>query len=322
MRIVHIGHGRIEIPPKASGAVEAIIADHQFWCEKLGHEFLVVNEKHPEHSMVLATQFFPDVVHLHDESKMDHLSGLDSHSLKIVTTHDPTFFEKPNPFIKRFVEGDFLVGCLCQRYVDLFVKAGVAPERILLTPNGARGDLIQCEPECIYPSTMICLGSIGKRKRQDLLFRVGSGGIYWLRCAGPVSTHDPIETGGGRFLQEWSKSEVYEQLTDYAALVLISASEAAPLVVVEALMAGLDVVVSEVAAANLDRSQPFIHVLDERTICNPLLLEMALKKVLNRPKDRMAVRAYAEANFDWGVLVKRYLAELWKRLRHGYERVA
>lgn len=315
MRIVHIGHGRIPIPPTASGAVEAIISDYRHWCERLGHEFLVVNEKDPHAARWAAWVFSPDVIHLHDETKVDELSKM-ACSIKIVTTHDPTFFEKPNPFIKRFVEGDFIVGCLCQRYADEFVKAGVAPERILLTPNGARGDLIRFKQSlscsggrCGGSPKMVCLGAVGERKRQKLLFP-----FRFVNCIGPVMEHDPVDLGG-RIFNEWQKESVYSYLTNYDSLVLISKSEAAPLVVVEALMAGLDVVVSEPAAANLDRSQPFIHVLDERTITNPIMLEMALKKVLARTKDRRAVRDYAEENFDWSVLVKRYLSELWKRLR-------
>lgn len=308
MRIVHIGHGRIEIPPRASGAVEAIISDYQFHCEKLGHEFLVVNEQSPAAAMQEAFHFNPDVIHLHDESKVDELAKVEA-PLKIVTTHDPTFFEKPNPFIKRFVEGNFIVGCLCQRYADLFVKAGVAPDRIMLTPNGARGDLIRFTTRPRQPDRMICLGMIGWRKRQPLLLA-----LPFVDCVGPVSVHDPVELNGSE-LWNWNKLQVYDWLTDHAALVLISKSEAAPLVVVEALMAGLDVVVSEVAAANLDRSQPFIHVLDERTITNPLLLELALKKVLARTKDRQAVRAYAEQHFDWAVLTKNYLTACYRLLR-------
>jgi glycosyltransferase involved in cell wall biosynthesis len=304
VRIAHIGHGRIEIPPQNSGAVEAIISDYQFWCEKLGHEFLVVNDLSPAHAMLEAEAFSPDAVHLHDESKIDAFAVL-SAPVKIVTTHDPTFFEKPNAFKARFIKGDFMIGSLSEEQMIRFLNWGIPNSRLILTPNGARADLIAFKENPLWPDKIICLGMIGNRKRQNLLL-----GLPFVDCIGPVSTYDPVVTGDVTF-DEWQKWEVYRKLTDYAALVLLSKSEAAPLVVMEAMMAGLDVVVSEAASANLDRSQPFVHVLDERTITNPMLLEVALNKVLSRPKDRAAVRAYAEQYFDWEVLVKRYLSSLW-----------
>ena len=51
-----------------------------------------------------------------------------------------------------------------------------------------------------------------------------------------------------RWLQEWSKDKLYNELTDYGNLVLLSDGEAHPLVCLEAFAAGLGVVVSEWAA--------------------------------------------------------------------------
>lgn len=303
VRIVHIGHGRISIPPSASGAVEAIISDYQFHCERLGHEFLVVNNLSPAESMMEAEAFRPDVVHLHDETKLDAFAVLNA-PVKIVTTHDPTFFENPNPFTLRFSKGDFLIGCLSNEQRRLFRSCGIPNSRMIDTPNGARADLIHFRKEPAYSNRILCLGMIGGRKRQHLLLK-----FPFVDCIGPVSAYDQIVTGDVTF-NEWQKWEVYRKLTDCAALVLLSKSEAAPLVVMEALMAGLDVIVSEAASANLDRSQSFIHVLNEKTINNPMLLEIALKKVLGRNKDRAAVRAYAEQHHDWGVLVQQYLDTL------------
>lgn len=308
MRICHIGHGRIPIPPTASGAVEAIISDYQFHSEKFGHEFLVVNDLSPVQAMMAAEAFRPDIAHLHDESKIDAFAVLDA-PIKIVTTHDPTFFEKPNPFIERFVKADFWVGCLSQPQAHGFYKRGMSHTRMLLTYNGARSDLFRFTPEPLWPHKMVCLGMIGQRKRQNLLLP-----LEFVDCIGPVATYDPIATSDVVF-ESWYRKQVYHQLTNYSALVLLSKSEADPLVVKEALMAGLDVIVSEAASANLDRSQPFVHVLPESTINNPFMLRVTLERILKSPKDRVAVRKYAEEHFDWSVLVKRYLTTLFGLLK-------
>lgn len=308
MRIVHIGHGRLPIPPTQWGAVEDIIWNYKHWCEIYGHEFLVVNEPDPEAAMWDAHNFNPDIAHLHDETKIGEFEKLAA-PIKIVTTHDPTFFEKPNPFIERFVKGDFWVGCLSQPQAHGFYKRGMIHTRMLLTYNGARSDLFRFTPEPLWPHKMVCLGMIGQRKRQNLLLP-----LEFVDCIGPVATYDPIATSGVVF-ESWYRKQVYHQLTNYSALVLLSKSEADPLVVKEALMAGLDVIVSEAASANLDRSQPFVHVLPESTINNPFMLRVTLERILKTPRDRVAVRKYAEEHFDWSVLVKRYLATLFRLLK-------
>lgn len=311
MRIAHIGHGRLPIPPTAHGAVEDIIWNYKFHCEKLGHEFLVVNKRSGSGAMQDAFEFDPDVIHVHDESKVDYLLDW-PWNIKIVTTHDPTFFEKPNPFLKRFVEGNFQIGYLSAlQCVEFSLVHGVDPKRMMWCPSGARADLIRFSEAPKHPDRMICLGMIEQRKRQNLLLD-----FPFVQCVGPIATYDPIVTTGLTF-ESWTRQDVCERLTDYAALVLLSKSEAAPLVVMEALMAGLDVIVSEAASANLDRNQPFVHVLDEGTINNPYLLRVTLENILKTPKDRAAVRKYAETHHNWSVIAERYVSMLTGLLRYG-----
>ncbi len=305
MRICHVGHGRIAIPPDKWGAVESIITDYRVHCLRAGHDFFVVNEIDQDKAFDEVANIDPpvDLIHLHDESKID---AFDLIPQLVVTTHDPKFFDKPNPFIDRFVRGDFMIGCLCEKQLEQFITRGVRQERLLLFPNGSRSDLIQFKSVPAHPDRLICLGIIGQRKRQHLLFPIES-----VDCIGPVADYDPVPYGKRSF-KSWSRDQVCEHLTDYAGLILVSEFEAAPLVVIEALMAGLDVIVSEAASANLDQDQPFVHVLDEATINNPTLLQIAIDNILKQPKDRAAVRRYAEQNFDWSVLVKRYLDAIVK----------
>jgi hypothetical protein len=55
-------------------------------------------------------------------------------------------------------------------------------------------------------------------------------------------------------------------LTNYGNLVLLSDGEAHSLVLMEALAAGLGIVISEFATANLDLDKEFIDVIPENKI--------------------------------------------------------
>ncbi len=82
--------------------------------------------------------------------------------------------------------------------------------------------------------------------------------------------------------------------------------EAHPLVVLEALAAGLGVAVSESAAANLDRSLPFVTVIPQLKIYDRDYVAAAVQA--NRQlalQQRPAIRTYAET-FDWTRLAPRF----------------
>ena len=57
--------------------------------------------------------------------------------------------------------------------------------------------------------------------------------------------HDsPFDRNSVQYKGEWSKERLYDEMTNYGNLVLLSDGEADPLVVKEELMAGLGVVLS------------------------------------------------------------------------------
>ena len=109
------------------------------------------------------------------------------------------------------------------------------------------------------------------------------------------------------YLGEWSKEHLYENLTDYANLVLLSDGEAHPLVCLEAMSAGLGLVLSEWATANLDLSLPFIDVIPEDKISDKDYVESIIKS--NREKSitmRNGIRQYVIDNFSWENIVKNH----------------
>jgi len=108
-------------------------------------------------------------------------------------------------------------------------------------------------------------------------------------------------------LGEWTKDKLYENLTDYGNLVLLSEGEADPLVVKEALIAGLGVVVSECSAANLDRSKPFITIIPNHYLNDLSYVQKAIED--NRRVSvagRTDIREYALQQFAWNNIIDEY----------------
>jgi glycosyltransferase involved in cell wall biosynthesis len=83
--------------------------------------------------------------------------------------------------------------------------------------------------------------------------------------------------------------------------------EADPLVIKEALIAGLGVVISECASANLDLFKDFISVipnnkLDDLEYINEKIIENRRYSIENRDE----IREYALANFSWEKVIDKY----------------
>ena len=105
---------------------------------------------------------------------------------------------------------------------------------------------------------------------------------------------------------EWKKEVLYSTLTEYGNLVLLSDGEAHPLVVAEAFSAGLGVVLSEWATANLDLNKKFITVIPEDMIHQPKYIEH--KIIENREysiHNRKEILDYAK-QFEWTRMLTDY----------------
>ena len=183
---------------------------------------------------------------------------------------------------------------------------GVDSNTIVVCPNGANHTLFKYNIEAFFPDRSIFLGKIDYRKRQYMFQSIES-----LYFAGN-NTDNKFNSRSSRYLGEWSKDYLYENLTRYGNLVLLSDGEADPLVVKEALICGLGVVISQCATANLDLSKPFISVIPEDKISNIEYVEEIIVK--NREysvKNRAAVREYG-LTFTWDSIVTKYVENIKK----------
>jgi hypothetical protein len=137
-----------------------------------------------------------------------------------------------------------------------FIKYDAHIPKLKKIKNGINSAKFSFLPLPIYNKT-IYLGQITPRKNQAKYQSIPSiefvGG-----CADPNFNQSAISYWG-----EWPREKIETDLTKYANLLLISEGEADPLVVKEALIAGLGVVINKSSAENIDATKDFITVIDD-----------------------------------------------------------
>ncbi len=305
MRICIIGPGMMPIPPTGWGAVEILIWDLKQTLEQFGHEVLIVNTTN-RHDMVTQTnEFQADFVHIHYDEYFDIEQYLNCDNIAITSHYG--YLEQPHRYdggYWRIING-FLrlkrakIFALSPGIANQYVQRGFPENKVCVVPNGVRTDLFNFADACEFPDKSLYLAKIEPRKRQSWFHNIPD-----LYFAG--NNHDG-NYNGNNYLGEWSKETLYSDLTKYANLALLSDGEAHPLVCLEAMAAGLGLVLSEPAAGNLDLAMPFIDVIPEDKMrdaayVNQVLIQNRAKSVSNR----QAIRDYAISNFSWETIVSNY----------------
>ena len=305
MKISIIGPGIMPIPPTGWGAVEILIWDQKLALEKLGHQVDIVNTKSPVEIIQKINAYRPDFVHVQYDDFIELYPYIQYPCA--ITSHFG-YLEQPNKWgyyhdriVKPFQRISPIVFCLSDGIRDVYKNELLINEdNLLVTPNGVNtSKFVTRDPK--YPDRSLYLAKIDYRKRQSMFQSISS--LYY---AG--NNADPNFNVNINYLGEWSKEYLYNNLTDYGNLVLLSDGEAHPLVCMEALAAGLGVVVCEYGAANLDTSKDFITVIPENKISDLKYLEDEIIK--NRDysiSHKDDIIKYA-SNFDWlNVIRDRYI---------------
>ena len=305
MKISIVGPGIMPIPPTGWGAVEILIWDQKLALEKLGHQVNIVNTKSPIEIIQKINEYRPDFVHVQYDDFIELYPYIQYPCA--ITSHFG-YLEQPNKWgyyhdriVKPFQRISPVVFCLSDGIRNVYKNELLINEdNLLVTPNGVNtSKFVTKDPK--YPDRSLYLAKIDYRKRQSMFQSISS--LYY---AG--NNADPNFNVNINYLGEWSKEYLYNNLTDYGNLVLLSDGEAHPLVCMEALAAGLGVVVCEYGAANLDTSKDFITVIPENKISDLKYLEDKIIK--NRDysiSHKDDIIKYA-SNFDWlNVIRDRYI---------------
>lgn len=317
MKIAIIGPGLMSIPPKGWGAIESLIWDYYTELTKLKHNVKIINNSNLSEAIKEVNGFNPDFVHLQYDDYIHALSYLNCPYVA-VTSHY-AYLEQPEkrgPYsliFERYRKTPCYIFALSEGIKQCFIEElGFADRQCFVTPNGARSDLFRYSEECQYPDRTIYLAKIDYRKRQHLFQNKN----YNIDFVGNLAD-TKFNENSPEYLGEWTKSEVHSYLTNYANMALLSDGEAHSLSIIEGMMAGLGVVISEFCTANLDLSKPFIDVVPEDKINDQ---EYVHKTIFdNREKSielRKDIRNYALENFSWKKRVAEY-SELIQTLRYG-----
>lgn len=304
MKICIVGPGIMPIPPIGWGAVEILIWDYKVTLEKLGHEVFIINEQNQNEIVRLCDYYSPDFVHVHYD---DHWVVCDYVKCKnVAITSHYAYLQRPDKmggYVYTF--NNFLniknarIFALSQGIADVYKNNGFDKSKIKVVPNGVREDLFKFNQQCEYKDKSIYLAKIDFRKRQFMFHNIDN-----LHFAGHITDE---RYNRNNYLGEWSKDYLYENLTNYSNLVLLSDGEAHPLVCLEAMSAGLGLVISEWASANLDLNLPFIDVIPEFAIQDTGYIEQTIKN--NREKSnnmRNDIRKYVVDNFSWTKIINDY----------------
>jgi len=303
MKITLVGPGENHpIPPIGWGAVEILIWDNKNILEKMGHKVQIVNTSNRSRIIEEINQFNPDFVHIHYDDMIDVYPYINYP--RAISSHFG-YLEQPNKFngyeklLNQFLQIQPNIFCHSPGIYDTYRYAyGIPNSKLFLTSNGVRSELFRYSTEPVHSDKSIYVAKVDYRKRQHLFQSISS--LYYAGNCDYPSFNKNIN-----YLGEWNKQTLYESLTDFGNLVLLSDGENHALVCMEALAAGLGVVVSEYATAHLDLSKNFITVIPEEKINDIEYIEDKIIK--NREysvKNREEIKQYSKV-FEWETVIKK-----------------
>ena len=306
MKFVLVAPGCTAIPPKGWGAIESIVWDYYTELTQQGHQVIIVNRPNVEDIIKECNRHACTVHIMYD----DHICIVPHLTAKriLYTSHmayltNPSFEHIASRYyhdtFKKVIEyQSHITLCVLSKEIeDVYKKHGYTGKSFVLR-NGASRFRTTFTPQKANRS--IYLGKIEFRKSQCTYQTIAS--IDFVGNYQDTDFHSPYV--------EWEKHTLYDSLTDYGNLVLLSRAEADPLVVKEALMAGLGLVLSECSCANLDLSKEFITVIPDDKLNDLAYVSDQLDK--NRDysvRHRQDIVDYAK-HFSWNTIIKEYVSLL------------
>lgn len=289
MRIAFVVLGDIPIPPPGYGGIERVV--HEYAKRMPEIEFIRGRKSRVFWNLLKKGRF--DAVHVHHERAIPAAKKY-CQLMKVpllATPHMGFVWERMDADEARRWEMLQLADHAFPMRPDIAER--LPPGRWTLIPNGCDTGAIRFQD--MGNGKALYLGAINPNKRQHQLGGLG------LDFAGPI--HGEPLPEAENYLGEWTREDVQTKLTEYSALVLWSEYEGGgpPLVVAEALAAGLSLVLSPSAALTLPEL-PFVHIARTREEVSQKL-PVAIKE---NPHHRTAARTFAEENFGWDQIVSAY----------------
>ena len=320
MKIGLIGPGIIQIPPIGWGAVEILIWDYYNELKNLGHDVQIINQmRHNDYEQLNSTSSYCnqliktindcnfDFVHIHYDCLYHIMEYLTCKHIAI-TSHYPYInqLEKHNADnytdIFRFLttQQRYYNFVLNNRDYLTFINNGANVYNLFKLKNGITSKLFKFDIQPSYDIT-IYLGQITQRKNQSKYQSISQ--IDFVGKSEDIR----FDVSKSNYLGEWTREQVHNLLTTYSNLLLISNGEADPLVVKEALIAGLGIVINKSSSENLEEKE-FISIIPDDKINDILYVENILKENrLISSKQRQQIHEYGINNFDIKHITKSYI---------------
>jgi len=308
MKIALVGPGILPIPPPGWGAVEILIWDYYNELKKRGIEVDIINNSNVYDVINDLNGGHYDFIHIHYDRFYTIAKFLRCNKIAI-TSHYP-YIDKllkhtqdnyDNIFLFLLQQRKYYNFVLADKDMVTFIECGADKRFLKKIKNGINSELFEFKERPSNDKT-VYLGKITPRKNQSKYQMIES--IDFIgNCDDEI-----FDTTRINYLGEWTREQINKELTNYANLLLISEGEADPLVVKEALIAGLGVVINQSSAENLDKTKDFVTIIEDNKVND---IEYIKEKLEENKKisieKRKEIRDYGIAKFDIKVEVDNYL---------------
>jgi hypothetical protein len=308
MKIALVGPGILPIPPPGWGAVEILIWDYSNELKKRGIEVDIINipNMHDIINELNSKQY--DFIHIHYDRFYTITKFLRCKTVAITSHYpyiDKLLMHTPDDYDKIFLfllqQRTYYNFVLADKDMKMFIDCGADKRFLRKIKNGINTEAFEYKERPLYDKT-VYVGKITPRKNQAKYQAIES--IDFIGNCDDTS----FDTNRINYLGEWTREQINKELTNYVNLLLLSQGEADPLVVKEALIAGLGVVINESSAENLDRTKDFITIIEESKMTDIEYIKEKLEenKRISIEK-RKEIRTYGIEMFDIKVEVDHYL---------------
>lgn len=314
MKVALIGPGIVEIPPKGWGAVESLIWEIASELGERGHEGVIFNTQNLDEVVSDIELGDFDFVHLFYDVFYPIMDEIKKRCPKIVTAISSAYpyvdqFDKHDrdgytPFFKwAITQKNHYNFALSDKDLDTFKENGAEKNKLLRLGLGAQHKTIGFIGEVEFSDRSLYLAKIEKRKRQWIY-----QSLVNVDFVGRYTASTSFNKNSENYLGEWTDEEKKSNITKYANLVLLSDGEnGTPLVIKEALIAGLGIVCSRYCSYDLDCNLPFVDVIPDDKLDDLEYIQNVIEK--NRKTSitiREEIRSYGINNFSWENIVNVY----------------
>jgi glycosyltransferase involved in cell wall biosynthesis len=310
MKIVLVGPGIMPIPPPGWGAVEILIWDYYQELRRIGHDVSIINTPNTTEIIEQVNMGNYDFVHVHYDVFYHILDKLRCPKIAI-TSHYPYIDQQDKyrndhyaTIFRSICNNDkHIIFALSVKDYNAFSANCSNRSNLLLLLNGSNHNEIYPIDDInqkTFRDKSIYIAKVESRKNQEK-YSILPNIDFYGKCENDAFRNLPCYKG------ENSHGELMTKLKQYGNLVLLSDGEnGTPLVIKEAIMAGLPVVTNKYSIDDLDVTRPFIDVIPDEKLNDFAYIENRIKENLNKQYLKDDIRRYAMDNFSWQKLVKEY----------------